>query len=138
MECRPNVVVVEEPGLPRNVLVKALLAWGYPCVVADSEKSAWGAVQGVQRPVVVVIDWLAEFLDCEEFIERISSSPDMEGVYVLAGISRGAVGGLRQCVMAGADDCVSRPYDLDEMRLRLHQAARLMGLAPADPVFPEE
>ncbi|GEM_PF-1630989 len=139
MENGLHVVVVEEPCLSRNVLVKALHAWGYPCVVADNEIAAWAAVRSVPRPTVVVADWLADFLDGEDFFDRIRGLADVQDIHILGAIPRGAVGGgLRRCIMAGADDCIGRPYDLDEMRVRLRLAARILGVAPDGPIFPEE
>lgn len=137
MENGLHVVVVEEPCLSRNVLVKALQAWGYSYVVADNEKSAWEAVRAVPRPAVVVADWLADFLDGDEFFDMIRGLADIQNVHVLGVIPRGAVGGIRRCIMAGADDCIGRPYDLDEMRVHLRLAARILGVAPSGPIFPE-
>jgi DNA-binding response OmpR family regulator len=133
-----HVVVVEEPCLSRNVLVKALQTWGYSCVVADNEKSAWEAVRTMPRPAVIVADWLADFLDGDEFFEMIRGLSGGQDVYILGAISRGAVGGIRRCIMAGADDCIGRPYDLDEMRVRLRLAVRILGVAPDGPIFPEK
>jgi DNA-binding response OmpR family regulator len=133
-----HIVVVEEPCLSRNVLVKALQAWGYPCVVADNEEEAWKAVRTAPRPVVVVADWLADFLDGDDFFDRIRGLSDGQDIHILGAIARGGVGGIRRCIMAGADDCIGRPYDLDEMRVRLRLAARILGATPNGPLFPED
>lgn len=133
-----NIVIVEEPCLSRNVLLKALRVWGYDCVVAESEAQAWAAVKGSGEPRLVLADWHADFLECDEFFERLRANPAFQGTFILGGVPRGAVGAIRRCVTAGADDCISRPYDLDEVRLRLRNASLVMGLAPDGPVFPEE
>lgn len=133
-----HIVVVEEPCLSRNVLVKALQAWGFSCVVADNENSAWEAVRSVPRPAVIVADWLADFLDGDEFFDTIRNLSRGQAVYLLGATPRGSVGGIRRCIMAGADDCIGRPYDLDEMRVRLRLAARILGVAPDGPIFSEE
>ena len=131
-------MVVEEECLSRNVLVKALGLWGYDCAVAESEDAAWSAVQGANAPRLVLADWHADFLDCEEYFSRLRSSPGLDDVFILGGVPRGAVGAIRRCIMAGADDYVAMPYDLDEVRLRLHNAFRMKGLSPSGPAFPVE
>ncbi len=131
-----NIVIVEEPCLSRNVLVKALGAWGFACTVAEKEDAAWAAILAAPAPVLVLADWHCDFLECDEFFERIRGRASLHGLYILGGIPRGAVGAIRRCMMAGADDFLFRPYDLDEVRVRLRVAAKVMGLAPDGPVFP--
>lgn len=134
----PIIVIVEEACLSRNVLVKALRTWGFDCAVAESEETAWSALRAAAAPRVVLADWHADFLDCEEFFGRLRSEESLRDAFVMGGVPRGAVGAIRACITAGADDYVSRPYDLDDVRLRLHNASKMMGLSPRDPVFPEE
>lgn len=138
MKKGPSIVIVEEACLSRNVLVKALRTWGYECAVADSEALAWSALRCAGSPTLVLADWHADFLDCEELFERLRSDASLGDIFVVGGVPRGAVGAIRHCVRAGADDYVTRPYDLDEVRLRLHNASKIMGLAPQGPVFPHE
>lgn len=133
-----NIVIVEESCLSRNVLVKALRGWGFACTVAEKEDAAWAAILAAPAPVLVLADWHCDFLECDEFFERIRGRAFLHGLYIIGGIPRGAVGAIRRCVMAGADDFLLRPYDLDEVRVRLHIAAKVMGLAPDGPVFPIE
>jgi CheY-like chemotaxis protein len=130
-----SIVIVEEASLSRNVLVKALGAWGYACVVAEDEKSAWDAVRAARLPVLVLADWHADFMGCDEFFWKVRSTEATRGAFLMGAIPRGAVGGIRQCIAAGADDFVSRPYDLDEIRVRLHLASKAMGLTPEGPLF---
>lgn len=136
MEKELNIVIVEEPCLSRNVMSKALCAWGYSCSIAEDEAAAWKAVLAAQAPVLVLADWHADFMGCDEFFWKVRATPALQDVYLLGGIPRGAVGAIRQCMASGADDFVYRPYDLDEMRVRLHVASKVMGLEPSGPVFP--
>lgn len=135
MENGLHIVVVEEASLSRNVLLKALRHWGHVCALAETEGSAWDEVLAAPPHAVVLVDWHCDFLDCVEFFERIRRKPTLHSAYLLGGIPRGAVGAIRRCILSGADDYVWRPYDLDEMQVRLHVAAKLMGLRSNAPVF---
>jgi len=130
-----SVVIVEEPSLSRNVLVKALGVWGYSYAIAEDEGAAWKAALAARAPVAVLADWHADFMGCDEFFFRVRDAQTTQGAYLLAGIPRGAVGAIRRCIASGADDYVYRPYDLDEVRVRLHLASKVMGLALKGPVF---
>lgn len=139
MECRVtrglSIVVVEEPSLSRNVLLKALHEWGYPCLVAEDEESAWVSVLGAQTPALVLADWHASFLECDELFERIRARRALQGVYLMGAVPRGAVGAIRRCLGSGADDFLYHPYDLDEVRVRLHIASKVLGVSTSGPVF---
>lgn len=133
-----NIVIVEEPCLSRNVMVKALRAWGYLCTVADTEDAAWVALRASTGPCLVLVDWHADFLECRDFFDRIRSSPALNGTYILGAVPRGFGGAIRESVVAGADDHVFRPYDLDEVRVRLHIASRILGHVPCESAFASE
>ena len=137
MENELSIVVVEESCLSRNVLVKALGAWGYSCAITEDEDTAWKAALAASAPVLILADWHADFMGCDEFFWRVRSAKALQGVYLLGAVPRGAVGAIRQCISSGADDFVYRPYDLDEVRVRLHLAAKIMGLTPGGSVFPD-
>ena len=123
-----QVVVVEESCLSRNVLVKALHQWGYPCLLTEDEDSAWSAVTNASAPCVLMVDWDADFLDCEDLVRRIRRKASLRKLHILAAVPRGALGAIRRSMECGASDVVSRPYDLDEVRVRLHVACQLMRL----------
>lgn len=130
-----NIVVLEEQGLSRDVLVKALQSWGHACSVIENKGSAWAIIKSAPAPCVVVADWHADFLDCEELVRRIRRKVSLRKVYILAAVPRGAVGAIRRSMQCGANDIILRPYDLDEVQLRLHMASRLMGLKVDELVF---
>ena len=133
-----SIVIVEEPCLSRNVMIKALRAWGYACTVADDDDAAWTALRAAAGPCLALVDWHADFLECVEFFDRIRKSPELNGTYILSAIPRGFGGAIRESLAAGADDFVFRPYDLDEVRVRLHIASRIFGLEPDGSVFASE
>lgn len=133
-----NIVIVEEPCLSRNVMIKALRAWGYACTVAGDEDAAWTALCAVTGPCLVLVDWHADFLECADFFARIRKKPELNGTYILSAIPRGFGGAIRESLVAGADDFVFRPYDLDEVRVRLHIASRIFGLEPDGSAFASE
>lgn len=135
MEKKLSIVIVEEPCLSRNVMSKALGTWGYTCTIAEDEDTAWKAVLASPAPALVLADWHTDFMGCDDFFWKVRSTPALEHIYLVGSIPRGAVGAIRQCMASGADDFVYRPYDLDEMRVRLHVASKVMGLPSSGFVF---
>lgn len=128
-----RVIVLEEEGLVRNVLVKALRRWGFACAVPEDENTAWDEVRRDDGPAVILADWHTDLLDCGDFFQEIRNAKPH--CHLVAGIPRNGVDGIRLCIGAGAHDFVYRPYNLDEVRVRLHAIRKIMGLPDAPLSF---
>lgn len=123
------IVIIEESSLSRNVLAKALHAWGWEVRLVDSERAAMTAACGASGMTVVLVDWLAECVDCEELCRTIRQTPALERVNALWSPFRAAWPEPSVAVsLAGALDCVRRRHSLDELRHRLDIAAKLLGV----------
>lgn len=121
-----TVLLVEDPGLPRNVLVKAMSEWGCRVVTAESKEALWDILKGGLSPQLIFMDWFSSLLDCNEFCRLAKNLTYLDGVYLVVGVPRSGSSTIRNAMMAGADDFVYQPYDLDEVRVRLDIAARMI------------
>ncbi len=116
----PTILVVEDDTETRSALVRELIAGGYGVVEAADGRSAlerWAA----RRPDLVLLDL---------------GLPDIDGLQVVATIRREAATPIvilsgryeeREKVEAldrGADDYVTKPFGVDELRARLRVALR--------------
>lgn len=123
----PTALVVDDDPVVAATLKAVVTAAGYAVRVARDGREAWEALQ--QAPSSVVIsDWYMPEVDGLELCRRIRARPDEGYVYF---ILITAVGGKEQYgrgMDAGADDFITKPLDLDELRARLRVAARILGL----------
>jgi two-component system KDP operon response regulator KdpE len=116
----PTILVVEDDAETRSALVRELVAGGYAVVEAPDGRTAlerWA----IRRPDVVLLDL---------------GLPDMDGLQVVAAIRREAATPIvilsgryeeREKVAAldrGADDYVTKPFGVDELRARIRVALR--------------
>lgn len=135
MSGQPTVVVVEEASLSRSVLMKALSSWGYACMMVGDGMPDWVLTLPETESVLILADWAAPFMNCRELFRKVRALTYPVPPYLLAAIMRGAGGLIQESVSAGADDFVYRPYDLDEVRVRLAIACRLMRCGQAGHPF---
>ncbi|MEJ7680197.1 MAG: response regulator [Segetibacter sp.] len=77
---------------------------------------------------VVISDWMMPGLDGLELIRRIRSSHQPGYVYVILLTGRSQREDFVQAMEAGADDFVPKPFDRDELRVRLRSAERIIQL----------
>lgn len=108
--------------------LKALItATGHSVRAASNGREAWAAFQ--HDPAAIVIsDWHMPELDGLELCRLVRARPHERYVYF---ILITAYGGKQQYALgmdAGADDFITKPLDLDELRARLHVADRILGL----------
>ncbi len=116
----PTILVVEDDSETRSALVRELAAGGYAVVEAPDGRTAlerWAA----RRPDLVLLDL---------------GLPDMDGLRVVAALRREAATPIvilsgryeeREKVEAldrGADDYVTKPFGVDELRARIRVALR--------------
>lgn len=127
MKNKLRVMLLEEEGLMRNVLLKALGTWGYAWEAPEDENAAWAALKQEGSLIIAIVDWHSELLDCAEFLAQ--ARRDYPSCYLVVGVPRNSMGGIRACIEAGAHDFMYRPYDLDEVRVRLHAIGKIMGLS---------
>jgi two-component system KDP operon response regulator KdpE len=123
------LVVDDEPALRRTLSI-LLRARGYEVVVAADGRGALGAA-AAEHPDVVVLDLGLPDLDGVDVVRQLRGWTPVP-VLVLSGRldARQKVAALD----AGADDYVTKPFDVEELLARLRAVARRH--AATEPVAP--
>jgi two-component system response regulator MprA len=116
-----KVVIAEDDRGVRNALERALKLEGYSVVAVSDGVAALDAVTS-HRPDVVVLDLMMPFLDgvsvCRELRQRANPVP------VLMLTARHEVRDRVNGLDAGADDYLTKPFALDELKARVRALLR--------------
>ena len=124
------LIVEDEPALLRALRIN-LRARGYDVATAATGTEGLAAARR-HPPDVVLLDLGLPDIDGGEVIRELrgwSRAP----VIVLSG--RAGSGDKIGALDAGADDYVTKPFDMEELLARLRAALRRGDPAPADPKF---
>ena len=119
--------MAEDDPLARKVLERYLQQWGYEIKVAQDGEEAWTLFQQGDYHIVIT-DWMMPKADGIELIRRIRKSELADCVYTILLSARSQKEDLVDGMEAGADDFVSKPFDRDELRVRLREGERIVGL----------
>ena len=115
----PRILIVDDEEAIRTGLAEILKEEGYECMVAaDADQ----ALKTLQEEVVDVVctDVRMPRMGGIELLQRVKSeSPEIE-VIVITGFA--SVAAAVEAVKAGAHDYLSKPFDLDEVRLTVRRA----------------
>jgi DNA-binding response OmpR family regulator len=124
---RLPVLIADDDATARNFLKAFLRKFDYDCVLASDGEQAWQAFQSAQ-PAMILADWLMPKLSGLELCRMIRAERRPRYPYVILVTALSGKGSYLEGMDAGADDFVTKPYDLDEMAARLRVAERIISL----------
>jgi sigma-B regulation protein RsbU (phosphoserine phosphatase) len=122
-----RILVVEDDVVVRRLLRGHLESCGHEVTQALDGAEAWELVRHGHFPVVIS-DWMMPGIDGLELIRRIRSSAQPSYVYVILLTGKSQREDFVTAMEAGADDFVPKPFDRDELRVRLRSAERIIEL----------
>ena len=125
-----KVLIAEDEAISRRLLQSYLERWGHEVVAARNGAEAWNLFQSVEFPIVIS-DWMMPEMDGLELIRRIRACHRRGYVYAILVTSKSQTEDIIAGMDAGADDFVAKPYDQDELRVRLRAGQRLIELETA-------
>jgi diguanylate cyclase (GGDEF)-like protein len=125
-----KVLVADDSATIRALLRASLTAWGFEVVEAKNGAQAWVELQAPDAPSLAIIDWEMPGLDGVELCRRLRGREALGRPYTYVLLGTGHDG--RQDVIAGmeagADDYVVKPFDEQELRVRLRAGRRIVEL----------
>src|SRR5687768_12733505 len=120
-----HVLIADDEAVSRKLLERYLEKWGHQVTVACDGQEAWTLFQQGDYPIVVT-DWMMPQMDGVELIRRIRASEHADYVYTILLTARSHKEDLVEGMEAGADDFVTKPFDRDELRVRLREGERIV------------
>jgi signal transduction histidine kinase len=109
------------------LLQSFLEKWGHQVIPAPNGAEAWRLFEGQDFPIVIS-DWVMPEMDGLELIRRIRACPRVGYVYIILLTSKSQKEDVIKGMEAGADDFLTKPFDRDELRVRLRASERILQL----------
>jgi len=123
-----RILIVEDAPVSRRLLQRCLQKWGHDVVVASNGAEAWQRFTDEGDFRIVISDWMMSGMDGPEFIRRIRASQRPGYVYTVLLTAKSGKEDIVTGMDAGADDFVIKPFDQDELRVRLRAGERIVQL----------
>jgi len=125
-----KVLIAEDEALARRLLQSYLERWGHEVVAAQNGAEAWQLFAAGEFSIVIS-DWIMPEMDGVELIRRIRACHRPAYVYAILVTSKSQKEDIVEGMEAGADDFVTKPFDRDELRVRLRAGQRVIELETA-------
>jgi two-component system, cell cycle response regulator len=123
-----RILIADDDDVMRHILVASLTKWGYEVVVARNGFEAWRLLQGNDAPKLAILDWIMPGMDGVEVCREIRKREDMPYIYVLLLTAKHKKEDVIAGMEAGADDYIPKPFDPQELKVRLRAGRRILDL----------
>lgn len=128
-----RILIAEDEQITRRSLARQLEALGHTVVAAEDGEIAWekfstGISDATAGFDAVVTDWEMPRLSGLDLIKRIRATKTPSYVYIVMLTSRSDKADIVSGIEAGADDFLSKPFDKEELRVRLLAGERIVTL----------
>jgi two-component system, cell cycle response regulator len=126
-----RILIADDDSFSRRFLAKTVEPWGYTPVLAKNGEEAWDILTGDDAPRLVLLDWLMPDTDGLELCRRIRELGQSGGTYVVMLTANNSTADLVSSINAGADDFVTKSFDVRELEVRLRAGKRIVELQEA-------
>ena len=124
---RSERVLLAEGNLISLTHMRGLLGKsGYDVIVAKDGLEALERLQSESPPSLAVLDWTMPGLNGTDVCRRLRSARPPRGTYVVLLTDWKQQNDRVEALEAGADDCLYKPVDVRELRLRLQRGSQII------------
>jgi two-component system cell cycle response regulator len=123
-----KILIADDSIVSRHLLEATLRKWGYEVMVACDGAEALGLLQREDAPALIILDWMMPGMTGVEVCRRIRLRDSEPYTYILLLTSKSQKEDLIEGMEAGADDYITKPFDQNELQVRLRAGIRLVEL----------
>lgn len=123
-----KILVADDSNVSRHLLSSMVKKWGYDVVSASDGAQAWEVLRQPDAPRLAVLDWMMPGLTGPQVCEMVRQKGGDAYVYILLLTGRTQREDVIEGMTAGADDYVVKPFDQQELKVRLRAGRRIVEL----------
>jgi two-component system cell cycle response regulator len=123
-----KILIADDSSVSRHLLGSMVKKWGYDVISASDGTEAWEVLSGPDAPRLAILDWMMPGLTGPEVCEKVRGKGGESYTYILLLTGRTQKEDVIEGMTAGADDYVVKPFDQQELRVRLRAGRRIVEL----------
>jgi two-component system, cell cycle response regulator len=126
-----SVLVAEDDPIFLRILQSWFQKWSYHVTAVKNGVEAWEALQQPTAPPMAILDWMMPGMDGIEVCRKLRGREQGPYCYVLLLTAKDDREDVVAGLDAGADDYLTKPFDVDELRARVRAGKRILELQAA-------
>lgn len=120
-------ILIAEDDTTSRAMLKAVLEYhGHEVLETVDGEAAWREMQAINAPRMAIVDWMMPELDGLELVRRVRSLDTDRPPYVIMLTTKTEKTDIAIGLDAGADDYLSKPFDVTELRARIQVGVRVL------------
>jgi two-component system cell cycle response regulator len=123
-----RILIADDDAMSLLYLQDALQDWGYQVQTAADGKSALDILQRPDAPLVAIIDGMMPGMNGIDVCRRIRETVTDRYIYLIMLTSRSETEFVVEAINAGADDFIAKPFNADELQVRVRAGSRISDL----------
>lgn len=123
-----KILIADDDPLSLLYLQDALQDWGYEVLTATDGQRAYEILQQPDAPMLAVVDWMMPGMDGIDVCRRVRETIRDRYVYLLMLTARNETEFVVEAMNAGADDFVGKPFNAEELQVRIRAGRRISEL----------
>lgn len=122
-----RILVVEDDRIIRTILTHTFKQWGHTVVTANDGEEAWAKLQDASFQMVIS-DWMMPNMNGVDLCRRIRIANFDHYTYFILLTAKSTKADIVEGIDAGADDFMTKPFDQNELRVRVRAGERVVEL----------
>jgi phosphoserine phosphatase RsbU/P len=124
-----KILVVDDNEDMQLLLTQYLKQWGHDVIVAENGAAAWHILEESDRIQFVISDWNMPVMSGVDFCRKLREDNYFDRyVYVILLTAQREQHFLVEGMEAGADDFMGKPFNKEELRVRIRAGERVLQL----------
>lgn len=126
-----RILLAEDDRISRVMLQAVLMKWGHQVVSVGDGREALDRLMDPDGPSLAILDWMMPELSGLDVCRSIRKTSGLRPVHLILLTAKSKGSETAEALEAGADDHLSKPYDLVELQARLQLGVRRLEKANA-------
>lgn len=123
-----RILIADDSSVSRHLLESIVKKWGYQVITTSDGNQAWEVLRQPDAPRMAILDWMMPGLTGPEVCRNVREKGIEPYTYILLLTSRTQKEDVIEGMTAGADDYVVKPFDQQELNVRLRAGRRIIDL----------
>jgi len=123
-----RVLIAEDENTSRRLLASTLEKWNYEVEAVSNGAEAWKALQREDAPRLAILDWMMPVMTGPAVCREVRNRAGEPYTYILLLTARNDKQDLIEGLESGADDYITKPFDKQELEVRLRAGRRILEL----------
>lgn len=123
-----KILIAEDDHTPRTVLVRVLEKSGHEVVATVNGTEAWEVLLQPDPPKLLILDWMMPEMDGPEVLRRARAQQTDRPPYIIMLTAKDDKDHIITALAAGANDYLTKPFDLGELLVRVEVGERLVDM----------